>query len=344
MKFRILFFCLSLLTLNAFAQDMHFSQFYAIPQQINPAFTGYFNGDIRASANYKNQWLGFGNTYNTIGAGLEGAFLRQKMKGSVLGAGLQFFNDRAGDIDFSTQVVNLQLSYILKLGANQPSYLSAGFQTGVTFRSVDLSKATFGNQFVNGGYDNGLNNGENNLFSNYKFLNAGAGLLWFYQPSDDVNFYAGFSIFNLLRPNTSFFSGVREDLFLRYSMQTGAQWKFNKKVGLRPSVMFQRQGNFQEMLLGTFVDYDFNGMENAQNRLVLSGGLWYRLNDALIPTFRAGINDWNITLSYDVNISSLVKGSRGNGGAEISLTYTGWTSASRKKNAQNKYKMSCPVL
>lgn len=326
------------------AQDLHFSQFYSVPQQNNPAFTGFFKEDFRANAIYKNQWQALGNTYNTIGAGVDAGLLKTKLKGSILGIGMSVFSDQAGDIDFSTNIVNLQLAYTQRLGYNAPSYLSVGFQAGATFRSVDLSKATFGNQFISGGYDNSLPNNENGLFTSYRFINMGLGVLWFYEPTDDVNLYVGAGAFNLLRPNQSFFSGVKEDLYLRYTAQLGAQIKFSDKVSAKPAVFFQRQGPFQEMLLGSFVTYDLNGGERNADKLNFSAGLWYRLQDALIPAARIEYKQFNFTLSYDLNLSSLTRASNANGGAEISIVYNGWLSKDRQKEANKKFKMSCPVL
>ncbi|HOA38555.1 MAG TPA: type IX secretion system membrane protein PorP/SprF, partial [Flavihumibacter sp.] len=49
---------LILLTLGLFttalkAQDPHFSQFFASPLTLNPAYTGKFNGTVRVSGNYR---------------------------------------------------------------------------------------------------------------------------------------------------------------------------------------------------------------------------------------------------------------------------------------------------
>ena len=50
LTFALLFF----ISLNA--QDIHFSQFYASPLTLNPAMTGFVNGDCRAGVIYRNQW------------------------------------------------------------------------------------------------------------------------------------------------------------------------------------------------------------------------------------------------------------------------------------------------
>ena len=52
------------ISLNVKAQDPAFSQFYANPLYLNPAFAG---SDIcpRASLNFRDQWPGIGKTYVT---------------------------------------------------------------------------------------------------------------------------------------------------------------------------------------------------------------------------------------------------------------------------------------
>lgn len=50
------------------AQDIHFSQFYMSPTNLNPALTGVMNCKMRFVANYRNQWapvIGFANSFNT---------------------------------------------------------------------------------------------------------------------------------------------------------------------------------------------------------------------------------------------------------------------------------------
>jgi len=49
------------------AQDIHFSQFYMSPLNLNPALTGVMNCNTRMVANYRNQWAAVlqANAYNT---------------------------------------------------------------------------------------------------------------------------------------------------------------------------------------------------------------------------------------------------------------------------------------
>jgi hypothetical protein len=53
--------------LAVFAQDIHFTQFDMQPLIINPAFTGMFDGKVRAGAIYRNQWASVTVPYVTFG-------------------------------------------------------------------------------------------------------------------------------------------------------------------------------------------------------------------------------------------------------------------------------------
>src|SRR6185369_4935517 len=49
------------------AQDPQFSQFYAAPLYLNPAFAGA-TGQARVGANYRNQWPAIDANFTTISA------------------------------------------------------------------------------------------------------------------------------------------------------------------------------------------------------------------------------------------------------------------------------------
>ncbi len=61
------------------AQDPHFSQFFASPLTLNPAFTGKFDGTVRIAGNYRNQWPAFNNVYTTSTLSVDFDILRDKL-------------------------------------------------------------------------------------------------------------------------------------------------------------------------------------------------------------------------------------------------------------------------
>ena len=56
-----------LMSINAGAQDITFSQFYTNPLYLNPAFSGSI-GVPRIAVHYRNQWHSFNNAYATYSA------------------------------------------------------------------------------------------------------------------------------------------------------------------------------------------------------------------------------------------------------------------------------------
>ena len=67
-----------LLLKNVHAQDPHFSQFFASPLTLNPAFTGKFNGTVRVAGNYRNQWPEINRAFITNTASVDFQILQNK--------------------------------------------------------------------------------------------------------------------------------------------------------------------------------------------------------------------------------------------------------------------------
>ena len=75
------------------AQDVHFAQSTFVPQLINPATIGVFNGWERVSLSNRKQWLGIDNSYMTSQFSFDMNLLKNDngKQTSYLGLGLSFF-------------------------------------------------------------------------------------------------------------------------------------------------------------------------------------------------------------------------------------------------------------
>ena len=93
------FLTVSVLVLGAMslnAQDIHFSQFYLSPLNLNPAMTGVMNCNVRLVANYRNQWASVlkSNAFNTYSVSYD-----QRVpvgRYDYFGIGGSFWGDKAG--------------------------------------------------------------------------------------------------------------------------------------------------------------------------------------------------------------------------------------------------------
>lgn len=100
MKFRKLLLISGLLlaTVCVQAQDIHFSQFYMSPTNLNPALTGVMNCNGRFSFNYRSQWQSVlkTNAFNTTSASYDAR--TPVGRSDFFGYGLTLWGDQAGDL------------------------------------------------------------------------------------------------------------------------------------------------------------------------------------------------------------------------------------------------------
>ncbi|MBL7775242.1 MAG: PorP/SprF family type IX secretion system membrane protein, partial [Saprospiraceae bacterium] len=133
-----LFLAILITATNLRAQDIHFSQFYMSPLNLNPAMTGVMNCNHRIVANYRNQWASVlkQNAYNTYSASYD-----QKIavgRYDYFGLGGTFWGDKAGESEFATLQARLSGSYAKKMGGyrRKAHYLVFGADLGVSQRSI----------------------------------------------------------------------------------------------------------------------------------------------------------------------------------------------------------------
>ena len=106
-----MFLCISN---NVKAQDPAFSQFYANPLYLNPAFAGASEGGCpRATLNYRDQWPGISRAYVTTSASWD-----QHVNAVGGGLGMIVSQDRSGAGALQTSQAFLLYSYVLVFKLN----------------------------------------------------------------------------------------------------------------------------------------------------------------------------------------------------------------------------------
>lgn len=302
------------------AQDVQFSQFYAAPLYLNPAFAGA-NERGRAGLNFRRQWPSLNHSFTTVSA-----FTDYHLRNLNSGIGLIVNQHQEDFLGFQSTNIGLMYAYKLKLSDNL--VLRAGVQGSFFHKNVNFENLIFGNQIdiVNGQVTG--NSGEVfNIDANTSFLSLSSGLLMY-----SSNFWFGASVHHINQPNQSFLD-QNSVLKRKYSFHSG--YKFNLANGGRLrslSYQFQERSlsiaaNYKKQ--GGFEQFDL-GFQLYLQPLVF--GLWYRgipwratendiTNvDAIIALVGVELNK-NISISYgyDFTISTLANAT---GGAhEISFTY-----------------------
>ena len=123
---------------SIFAQDQHFSQFYASPLGLNPAFAGTTYAP-RISANYRNEWpavTNIGVAYSTFAVSYE-----QFVPEINSGIGLMLMSDDAGD--GLLKLTNFLAAYAYKIEVNDDFQIKIGIEAGFRQYNLDWDKLVF---------------------------------------------------------------------------------------------------------------------------------------------------------------------------------------------------------
>lgn len=327
------------------AQDVHFSQFYENALLRNPALTGIFSGDYKYGVNYRNQWATVATPFQTIMASAEARFPLGQESNDYLSAGLTTVYDHAGAISFNSLQIFPALNYNKALGDKHQSYLSIGIAGGYIQRSVDQSKMTFGNQYQLGGYNAGNSTGETMSFGTISHWDATAGLSFNSSIGDrnQVNYYFGAAAYHLLQPKEAF---NNDETFIKlpikYNGNFGFNWNITDQVGFTAHFNYSNQHPYQEAIGGGLISWRHVDSKEAKNNFTIYGGMFYRVNDAWIPTFKLDYHNYSLTLSYDINNSSLTAASNGVGGMEISLYSRGNLNFKKSKTECPRFEQMMP--
>ena len=198
-----------IISLNAVgkAQDGHFTQYYQIPGNTNPALTGTFNGLYRVGMNYRDQWRpSVGRPFVSFAAGGDVKFSRSGRAASDVAAlGINFYSDRTKQYDFNVSQIAISGAYHKLLDKATNQYLGIALQASVSQRTLNYEYLTFQDQFnAIDGYT--FESSEILPVNNFGFYDLGLGLNYSFSPKDKNSLNLGVALFHLTRPNISFYS------------------------------------------------------------------------------------------------------------------------------------------
>ena len=329
-----------LLTGNAKAQDIHFSQFFETPLLRNPSLAGIFKGDIRVQSVYRSQWNNITDAYRTGSFNIE--YKKPIGKGDdFLTIGGQVLYDRAGTIAITSTHILPVLNYQKSLSTERNMYLSLGFMGGWVLRRIDQSKISSNSQYNGTRYDPNLGNGENFTKPSYSYLDAGVGMSFNTQLGQNVNnnVYLGLAYHHFNKSNKiSFYGNIEREMIPKWVGSLGIRMNVSEESYCTLYGDYSKQGTYQETVAGLIYSYRLGDPEDP--RYVLHIGSMVRLKDALIPVIKLDIGHMAVSASYDVNTSQLRNASYGRGGFEFALSYQNFNN----KDNSTRNVVRCPVF
>jgi type IX secretion system PorP/SprF family membrane protein len=310
----------SLVGLKTGAQDIHFSQFYAAPLLVNPANTGISGDGIRISNIYRNQWSKIGNPFQTISTSIDGNL---KIGGQTFGIGGLVLHDQSSAFNLSANGFRLSFSYSKMFGNHQFTF---GLQPGYVLKSYNLQGMTFNSQFsdITESFDPSLPALESGLGDRLSYFDLNAGVMW-RTMIKNIMPMAGISVDHINMPVQRFStasSGTR--LHVKLNITAGVVVPLNDRIMLNPLLIYSYTPGTNEFLAGSVGDYSL-GKNSTQVKKVYALVL-IRVNpvrnlDAFILGGGAEFYNFNLGISYDLNISPLSKVTNFKGGFEVTLVF-----------------------
>lgn len=304
-------FCVNIST----AQDPIFTQYFFVPETLNPAFTGFMETTYLGVI-HRTQWPSLDLRVNT-----DYGFVNTYSERMNSGFGVNIFNHRENVTKYSFTQFNAAYAYKVQL--NPTWNLRLAVEAGAGMKSFAFQNLVLSDQ-INIQTETISSSSVDPALANDKvfFPDFSAGLLF-----NNEEAWFGFSAKHLNRPNIAFNSEANVPLEIFYSVNAGYEFLladyldvslFPYATKLMLSANFMQQGEynrldvgtaflFERLLFGaTFVTNPARNDSNSHLITSINAFTGFQLNG-----FRLGV-------SYDFNTSRI---GRTGGVYEISLTY-----------------------
>lgn len=314
------------------AQDPQFTQFYASPLYLNPAFTG-LTYEHRFSLNFREQWPGVKTAYRTGMVAYD-----YNIANLNSGIGIFLLNDRAGTSNLITQQQGLNFAYRVKI--NKYSELRLGISLVMAQKKLDYSNLIFNDQLASG---SGSGPSRDALsIEKVRYFDMGCGALY-----NSTNYWIGFSAKHINEPNASMVGDVNIlPVYLslhggyRYIISARGSGKTKLEEFISASFHYKKEGKYDQFDIGAYYFKSF-----------LNLGIWYRglpfkhykpgypnrESIALLLGLEVPDKNFRIGYSYDLTVSRLGL-TNTKGAHEISLVYE----VAKKRKRNKRTLVSCP--
>lgn len=302
--------CLFLALSNlAKAQEPNFSLYQQTPFLTNPGSLGMAD-EMRVMINYRNQSVRVGENFQTS---MISGFSPVSIGSHQFGVGAAFINDKSAEfVKTNGGMIGGAYSIQIWPGSN----LSLGFQSGYFRRNIDMSFTT-DQQYIDGGFNPNADHGESLIDNSRGFMVASTGIFW--QWKDELGnrkAFAGWSVFNFNRPNTSFIDRAIDKLPVSWRIIAGYNVFQDEKLSVMPNLRWVYQADNNFFNLGS----SFNYLAKPESDQKLGLSFWYSNNKTAILGLEYSQPKLIVAASYDIPVSQELNTAQRNGVFELAIS------------------------
>ena len=307
------------------AQDPNFSQFFTCPLNINPAIAGDGDNRWRVMSTFRSQSLSTGANYRTKAISADGRIYNNTETLTYVGLGAMLMTEDAMDGVFKSNYFSLNTSCHIALNDNDWVHgLTLGLGWIYNKINIDYAELTTGQQLSSMGFNRQLPTGEPSLNNIPGISSVSAGLIYTFS-SDNLVADFGVAGFRFFKTKQSVFDNTAQFSTPRYDAHFSIGKILNDRLNINMNGYYQTQNGVQGFSFGGHLGFSHSTDENAPR--VFNLGAYYRVGDALIPYVGYVFNDFQVGLTYDVQVSPVKSGAVSPNSFEISLIYRNYKSS-----------------
>lgn len=322
MKFKILLTILCTFFFStAKAQDPVFTQYFLIPETLNPGFSGFLETTY-AGIIHRSQWPDLDLKIDT-----DYAFINTWSEKTNSGVGFSVLNHRENNTKYSFTQFNL--SYAYRVALNDEWYFRPAIEVGFGTKSFGFGNLLLADQInIGSGTINPISGDPVILNDKFQFFDFTAGMV-----INNENSWFGISLKHINKPNISFVSDKNVPLDMFISASAGYEFLvvdyldvvlFPYETKFLLTANYMNQGEYNRLDFGSSIMFKtvFFGVSAATNpwtkaenshvvtSLNIFGGLQYEhLKFGLSHDFSTskigktgGIYELSLTYQFDLNV------------------------------------------
>jgi type IX secretion system PorP/SprF family membrane protein len=302
-----------LFSLNFWAQDIHFSQFWEPSAFSNPTHIGNFDGNLKLSGQYRNQWSQFNTPLTSM---FGDATLKLNSDNHYWAFSMSFLRDQLSYLSYHQLRFSGSVSYQQRFSKQLLGGI--GFQVGTRMTNIDYSRLTFDRQWD-------PNTGQfvqsNPSFENFNdraiytpFVTLGASIN--IQKKKLLHTFDIATMYIAQNKSSDFVFYQPFKITTNYHLY----YKYKPSITIMPKIGLITTASANSINSGMLVKFNLTEDKDVYGGLLYRWGI-SRNGDAIIPVVGARIKKLRIGVSYDFVASGLSQEGL-KSAYELSISYT----------------------
>jgi len=295
------------------AQDPVFTQYFLVPETINPGFSGFEDATYMGLI-HRTQWPNLNLRVDT-----DYAFFNTWVE-NIGGIGVSILNQHESNTKYNHLQGNINYAYHVKL-ANE-WYFRPAIEVGFGTKSFNFRNLVLADQ-INIGTET-INPISSDIFAmnanrNLTFFDFTAGFVFDKKNTrNDTDLWLGATFKHLNKPNISFVENGNAPLDIYYSLHANYKFPYFDKNDMLISANYMQQGEFNRLDISSMIRLE----KLMLGATAVTNPAKNNTNSHLLTSINAFIGlefeQVRFGFSYDMNTSNI---GRTDGVYELSITY-----------------------